>query len=147
MSRPSLSARLATVAGAPSKPSFTPEPEAAPAPTPAARAVARARQDKTMIAGYFTTCQWAEAHPDLVKKFQAAIRETAQWANNPANTDKSADMLATLTKIDAAVVKSSVRAKFGLQLSPAAIQPTIDLAARYKLLEHFPANELIYIPK
>ena len=59
MSRPSLSARLATVAGAPSKPSFTPEPEAAPLPAPAARVVARARQDKTMIAGYFT--------PDLAR--------------------------------------------------------------------------------
>ena len=103
--------------------------------------------DGFMIAGYFTTRPWAEAHPDLVKKFQAAIRETAQWANSPANTDKSAEMLATLTKIDPAVVKSSVRAKFGLALSPAAIQPTIDLAARYKLLEHFPASDLIYIPK
>lgn len=60
MSRPSLSARLATAAGAPPKPSFTPEAEAAPpAPPPAARAVARARQDKTMIAGYFT--------PDLAR--------------------------------------------------------------------------------
>ena len=61
MSRPSLSARLATAAGAPTKPSFTPEPEPAPASAavPAARAVARARQDKTMIAGYFT--------PDLAR--------------------------------------------------------------------------------
>lgn len=61
MSRPSLSARLATAAGAPSKPSFAPEPEqAAPvAVAPAPRVVPRARQDKTMIAGYFT--------PDLAR--------------------------------------------------------------------------------
>jgi NitT/TauT family transport system substrate-binding protein len=103
--------------------------------------------DGFMIAAYFTTRQWADAHPDLVKKFQAAIRETAIWANAKANTDKSADMLATLTKLDPALVRSSVRAKFGLALSPAAIQPTIDLAARYKLLESFPATELIYVPK
>ena len=103
--------------------------------------------DGFMIAGYFTTRQWADAHPDLVKKFQAAIRETAIWANSKANTDKSADMLATLTKLDPALVRSSVRAKFGLALSPAAIQPTIDLAARYKLLDAFPASELIYVAK
>ena len=57
MSRPNLAARLATAAGAPPKPSFTPEPEpVAPAvvTAPAARTPNRARQDKTMIAGYFT---------------------------------------------------------------------------------------------
>ena len=60
MSRPSLSARLATAAGAPQKPTFAPEPEAPPPVLPsAARVVARARQDKTMIAGYFT--------PDLAR--------------------------------------------------------------------------------
>ena len=61
MSRPSLSARLATAAGAPPKPSFAAEPEPTPSvvAAPAARVVPRARQDKTMIAGYFT--------PDLAR--------------------------------------------------------------------------------
>jgi NitT/TauT family transport system substrate-binding protein len=95
-----------------------------------------------MIAGYFTTRQWAEAHPDLLRKFQAAMRETAVWAN--ANPDKSADILAKYTKLDPALVRASYRAKFGESLSAAAIQPTIDLAAHYKLLESFPAANLIY---
>jgi NitT/TauT family transport system substrate-binding protein len=103
--------------------------------------------DGFMIAGYFTTRQWAEAHPDLVRKFQAAMRETAAWANASADTDKSADIMAKYAKLDPALVRSSVRAKFGETLSPAAIQPTIDLAARYKLLDGFPAAELIYVPK
>jgi NitT/TauT family transport system substrate-binding protein len=95
-----------------------------------------------MIAGYFTTRQWAEAHPDLLRKFQAAMRETAIWAN--ANPDKSADILAKYTKLDPALVRASYRAKFGESLSAAAIQPTIDLAAHYKLLDSFPAANLIY---
>ena len=103
--------------------------------------------DGFMIAGFFTTRQWADGHRDLVKKFQTAMRETAIWADNKANTDTSADMLAKITKLDPALVRSSVRAKFGLELSPAAIQPTIELAAHYKLLEPFPASELIYVPK
>jgi NitT/TauT family transport system substrate-binding protein len=95
-----------------------------------------------MIAGYFTTRQWAEAHPDLLRKFQAAMHETAVWAN--ANPDKSADILAKYTKLDPALVRASYRAKFGESLSAAAIQPTIDLAAHYKLLDSFPAANLIY---
>jgi NitT/TauT family transport system substrate-binding protein len=101
--------------------------------------------DGWMIAGYFTMRPWADAHPDLVRKFQAAIRETAVWAN--ANPDKSADILAKIAKLEPAIVRASVRAKFGESLSAAAIQPTIDLAARYKLLDAFPASELIYVPK
>ncbi len=98
--------------------------------------------DGWMIAGYFTTRQWADAHPDLLRKFQAAMHETAVWAN--ANADKSADILAKYTKLDPALVRASYRAKFGESLSPAAIQPTIDLAAHYKLLDEFPAANLIY---
>jgi NitT/TauT family transport system substrate-binding protein len=101
--------------------------------------------DGWMIAGYFAMRPWADAHPDLVRKFQSAIRETAVWAN--ANPDKSADILAKIAKLEPSIVRASVRAKFGESLSAAAIQPTIDLAARYKLLDAFPASELIYTPK
>jgi NitT/TauT family transport system substrate-binding protein len=95
-----------------------------------------------MIAGYFTTRQWADSHLELLHKFQAAMRATAAWAN--ANPDKSADILAKYTKLDPALVRASNRAKFGETLTPAVIQPTIDLAAHYKQLEAFPAAELIY---
>jgi NitT/TauT family transport system substrate-binding protein len=95
-----------------------------------------------MIAGYFTTRQWADAHLDVLHRFQSAMRATSAWAN--ANQDKSADILAKYTRLDPALVRASFRAKFGETLTPAAIQPTIDLAAHYKLLDAFPASELIY---
>ncbi len=98
-----------------------------------------------MIAGYFTTRDWADAHPDLLRRFQQAMHETAAWAN--ANPDKSADILAKYTKLDPSLVRASVRAKFGDTLSPAAIQPTIDLAAHFKILPAFQAQELIYTVK
>ena len=91
-----------------------------------------------MIAGYFTTRQWADAHLDVLHKFQAAMRATAAWAN--ANPDKSAEILAKYTKLDPALVRASYRAKFGETLTAAAIQPTIDLAAHYKLLERRLSN-------
>ncbi len=98
--------------------------------------------DEWMIAGYFTTRQWADGHPELLRKFQTAMREAAIWAN--ANPDKSVDILAKYTKIDPSLVRAANRAKFGESLSAAWIQPTIDLAARYKLFDSFPASELIY---
>ncbi len=83
-----------------------------------------------------------DAHLDVLHKFQSAMRATAAWAN--ANQDKSAEILAKYTHLDPALVRASYRAKFGETLTPATIQPTIDLAAHYKQLESFPASELIY---
>ena len=101
--------------------------------------------DGFMIAGSFTAKSWADQHPDLLRKFQAAMHETAAWANR--YPDRTAPILAKYTKLDPALVRSSVRAKFGDRLSATALQPTIDLAAHYKLLETFPAQDLIYASK
>jgi NitT/TauT family transport system substrate-binding protein len=98
-----------------------------------------------MIAGYFTTRDWADQHPDLLRRFDQAMREAAAWAD--ANPDKSADILAKYTKLDPSVVRASVRAKFGDTLSAATIQPTIDLAAHFTIFPTFPAQELIYTAK
>jgi NitT/TauT family transport system substrate-binding protein len=126
---------------------FLPEPQASLAKR-VARVLAKAYDaigDGFMIGGYFTTRQWADAHPDLYGKFVSVMRETALWANK--NPDKSAAILAKYTKIDLQVVKGATRARFGEILSAQAIQPTIELAARYKLIEAvFPAQELIYKP-
>lgn len=60
MSRPNLANRLAKAAGSPSRPVFAEEGEPAretatvAAFTPEKRAAAPSRQNKTMIAGYFT---------------------------------------------------------------------------------------------
>jgi len=101
--------------------------------------------DGWMIAGYFSTREWADAHPDLYRRFLAAMRETAQWANQ--NRSRSADILAKYTKLDAALIRSGNRARFGETLTPEMLQPSIDLSARYKLFDApFPARELIYQP-
>ncbi len=100
-----------------------------------------------MIAGYFSTRQWADANPDLYRRFVSAMRETAQWANR--NQDKSADILSKYTKLDPQLIRSGVRARFGeAGVTPEMLQSSIDLAARYKLFETtFPAAELVYQPR
>jgi len=95
-----------------------------------------------LIAGWFTSVSWAAAHPDLVKKVAAVMRETAAWANK--NAAASAVVLAAATKVEPAVLKSMVRSVYAERLDPAAIQPLIDLAARYGLLKAaFPAQDMI----
>jgi NitT/TauT family transport system substrate-binding protein len=93
---------------------------------------------------WFTTPQWAKDHPDLVKRFAAAMRETAQWANQKANKARSADILAKYTKIDPATVAAMERARFGDTLSAASIQPAIDVTAKYGKFESFGADKLMY---
>ncbi len=36
-----------------------------------------------MIAGYFSTRDWIDAHADLHRRFSTAMHETAQWARTP----------------------------------------------------------------
>jgi NitT/TauT family transport system substrate-binding protein len=101
-----------------------------------------------MIAGYFSTRTWADANPDLARRFVQTLRETALWANK--NQDKSADVLAKYTRLDPKLIRSGNRAHFGeAGLTPQMLQSSIDLAARYKLFDGgpFPASELIYQPK
>ena len=95
------------------------------------------------ITAYVSTKAWADAHPDQVRRFLAAMRETGAWANK--NIDKSAVILSKYTKTDVGSINASSRAIFGDQLTPGLIQPTIDLAARYKLIDApFKADEIIF---
>jgi NitT/TauT family transport system substrate-binding protein len=94
-----------------------------------------------LFGAFFTTPQWAQDHPDVVSRFAVAIRETAAWANK--NPVKSGEILAKYTKIDPAVIASMTRARFAEQLTPALMQPLIDVSAKYNGFASFPAQELL----
>ncbi len=92
---------------------------------------------------YVTTKAWAAAHPDLIAHFVTAIHDTADWANK--NPDQTAVILSKYTKAPVATIQSGARARFGLQLTPAIIQPSIDLMVRYKQIDkRYLADEIIY---
>lgn len=93
---------------------------------------------------WFTTPQWAKDHPDAVRRFADAMRETAIWANQKVNQPKSAEILAKYTKIDIATIAVMERARFGETLTAASIQPAIDVTAKYGKFEPFPADRLVY---
>jgi NitT/TauT family transport system substrate-binding protein len=99
-----------------------------------------------MIGAYFATSAWAAAHPDVVRKFQAAIHDTALWAN--ANHATTAKILANVSKMDPEIAAKMYRAVYPERLEAAAIQPVIDVTAKYGALPAaFPATDFIFTGK
>jgi NitT/TauT family transport system substrate-binding protein len=95
-----------------------------------------------LLGAWFTTPQWAKDHAGEIARFRTGMRQAATWAN--ANPAKSGELLAKYTKIDPAVIATMTRARFGEQLTPALMQPLIDVAAKFGPFNAFPARELIY---
>jgi NitT/TauT family transport system substrate-binding protein len=93
---------------------------------------------------WFAQKSWAAAHPDLVARFVAAIRQTAQWANDKRNQAKSGAILVQHAKLDPALVASMTRARYGTSLDPALLQPEIELNSKYDHFASFPSSDLIY---
>lgn len=84
-----------------------------------------------LITCWFTTGDWLKAHPDVARRFVAALAETSRWANaNPAQT---APLLAKYIKVSPAVMAVMTRAIYGGRLAANEIQPVLDLAYRAKL--------------
>jgi NitT/TauT family transport system substrate-binding protein len=97
-----------------------------------------------LVAGWFTTREWAQSHADLVRRFDLGMREASDWSEK--NPDKVIDILVKYLKVERSVLVASPRADFAHSLDPALIQPGIDVTARYAKFPAFPARELIYSP-
>lgn len=95
-----------------------------------------------MFSGWTTTTEWAQRHPDLVKKFVGVMYEMAKWAN--ANRPQSAQILVKVNKMPLEVAAKMERSYYGEKLSPALLQPVIDAAAKYGAIDKtFPAAAVI----
>jgi ABC-type nitrate/sulfonate/bicarbonate transport system substrate-binding protein len=92
---------------------------------------------------WYTTSQWAKAHPDQVARFVSAIHEAAVWANK--NPDKVVPIVVKYLKSDPALTAKAPRPYWVEQLLPAQIQPWIDVTAKYAKFAPFPAQELLYV--
>ena len=93
-----------------------------------------------MIGAWFTTGDYAKAHPDIVRKFAAVMAETASWMND--NPGLSATIVQRNTKITFS--ERTHRMLQGGKLNAQSLQPLIDSAARYGVLEKsFPAVQMV----
>jgi NitT/TauT family transport system substrate-binding protein len=97
-----------------------------------------------LATGWYTTAQWAKAHPDLVARFVGAMRQAAAWAD--ANPAKVVPILVNELHVDPTVTAQANRAYFPPSIVPSAMQPWIDVTAHYARFAPFNATELIYTP-
>lgn len=93
------------------------------------------------IGVFLATKAWAGANSDAARRFSAAMRETARWANG--HRSETAAILAQRLGVTTATTGSMVRASYGDALSPALIQPIVDVAAKYGVLKPMRAADLL----
>ena len=86
------------------------------------------------VSSWFATEDWIRVNADVAHRFATALRETAVWANNPANHAASAEILGKYTPFNPDVVAKMHRAQYGEYFDPATMQPLIDAAYIQKLL-------------
>lgn len=100
------------------------------------------------IAKHFLVTVWyamdgyVKSNTETVRRFASTVRDAnAYCQGHPAET---LPLIAAFEKIDPATLAGTVRAAYPAALDSRDIQPVIDVAAKYKLIERpFPAAELI----
>jgi NitT/TauT family transport system substrate-binding protein len=95
-----------------------------------------------VFAAYFTSSDYAKAHPDIVAKFAKVLYEAAAYTNK--HHAETAAMMADVSKIPVATVEHMPRVDGATTMNPAQYQSVIDAAAKFKMIPHgFPAREML----
>ena len=85
-----------------------------------------------LINGAFTTRAWIAQNGALARRFVQAISETTRWANT--HRDDTAVIVSKETGIPLDVVRNMTRVKYS-DLDARLLQPVLDAAVRYKVIE------------
>jgi len=92
---------------------------------------------------WFSTPAWLQANADTAHRLQAAMLKIATWAN--ANHAATQAIILKYTKITPEVAAKMVRTTYGeSKITPASLQPVIDLAVKYGGMEPVAAADLIW---
>jgi NitT/TauT family transport system substrate-binding protein len=81
---------------------------------------------------WYSTTTWVASHRQQAKAFVTAMKQTAEWAN--VHHDESATVLAAHIARTVDQIKGGKRVIYGTDISPALLQPELDLAFKYGLL-------------
>ncbi len=93
----------------------------------------------------FSSGTWLAANPAVAVRFATALRQAAVWAN--AHPKESAAILLRYAKLDPDVAASMSRATYGTTLTAAMLQPPIDAAVRFGVLDKaVPAADILWEP-
>jgi len=86
-----------------------------------------------LVGVWFTTSKWYAEHSDVAKRFVKVIYETARWANT--HHEQSAELLSQFSRIDLQTIRWMARTPFATSLDPLLIQPQLDLAFKYHVID------------
>jgi NitT/TauT family transport system substrate-binding protein len=95
-----------------------------------------------LISGWFATQDFEKNNPAALKRFTEVIYATARWAN--VHRTDSAKILVKYAKMDPAAVNGMARCRYAESLDVKLIQPALDAAVKYGVLDHaMQASEII----
>lgn len=85
------------------------------------------------IGAWFANREWARTNADLLRRFAATVYETARWANG--HQSDTLQILSKVTKIEIERVRTMNRIVWATSLDTKLMQPVLDIAAKYKLID------------
>jgi NitT/TauT family transport system substrate-binding protein len=85
------------------------------------------------LSAWFARRDWIGGNADTLRKLRAAFYDTARWANT--HHDDTATTLVKYAKVDPALTQRMNRISYATSLDPAMMQPVLDIAVRYGLIE------------
>jgi len=85
-----------------------------------------------LLSAWFSTRAYAEANPDAVRRFAAAIYQSARWANG--HRSESAAILAKHAKLDIDVAQTMRRVQYAEGFRIPEIQSQLDVALKYGII-------------
>lgn len=96
------------------------------------------------LSAWFSTKSWLDANTALARRFNAAVLQTAAYANS--HQKDTAVTLERITKIPHEIVASLTRVRFAEKpMEPALMEPLLALALKNGLMaKPFPAKDMIY---
>jgi ABC-type nitrate/sulfonate/bicarbonate transport system substrate-binding protein len=93
---------------------------------------------RIFVSSWFASQDWADHNPDVAHKFAAAINDASAWAVK--NPEAAAAVLQKYMK----VTFMKAHEYHSRTLDPALIQPILDGAAKYKIIDPMKASDLIW---
>jgi len=98
----------------------------------------------TFMAGaYFARIDWANAHPDLVRRYNRVYDQASAYVNT--HYKETEPLVAELTKMELANVAQIPRGFNATSLDLSLIQPLIDASAKFEHIPRgFPARDLVW---
>lgn len=94
------------------------------------------------IADYFTTGEYAQAHPDIVARFQKAIKKSLDYSQ--AHPDEARATIPTFTRIDADMAKKVVLTAWPSEFNHASTEKVAELGLKYGLYDTKPDLDKLF---